>query len=155
MTLLGLPPVHYKPYTEADACSKEELIALLEVCQSMHMVMPRGDGPTGTYISSKLNPAELVCTCKGFKVSSNCSHEVSVTALYLTDAECVPGKTSFDREYLETLLEKVSTVTRRASRPRNTVPGNRIQPTDDTVEAGDNEEDEGEEEDVDEVLDDM
>ena len=38
---------------------------------------------------------------------------------------------------------------------RYTVPGNRIQPTDDTVEAGDNEEDEGEEEDVDEVLDDM
>ena len=88
----------------------------------------------GQHISSALNPAELVCTCKGFRMVSNCSHEVAVTALYITDAACVPGKTSFDKTYLETLVEKVSAVSRASHRPRNTVGGAHIQPRDDTVE---------------------
>ena len=67
---------------------------------------------------------------------SNCSHEVAVTALYVTDAACVPGKTSFDQTYLETLVEKVSAVSRASHRPRNTVGGAHIQPRDDTVEDG-------------------
>ena len=65
---------------------------------------------------------------------SNCSHEVAVTALYITDAACVAGKTSFDKTYLETLVEKVSAVSRASHRPRNTVGGAHIQPRDDTVE---------------------
>jgi len=44
-----------------------------------------------SFISSELNPAELICTCKGYKVSSNCSHTIAVTALFITDAQCVSG----------------------------------------------------------------
>ena len=59
------------------------------------------------------------------------------------------GKTSFDETYLETLLEKVSAVSRASHRPRKTVGGAHIQPRDDTVEdadeEGDGEEEEGEE----------
>ena len=73
---------------------------------------------------------------------SNCSHEVAVTALYITDAACVPGKTSFDKTYLETLVEKVSAVSRASHRPRNTVGGAHIQPRDDTVEDDEDEDDE-------------
>ena len=112
----------------------------------MHLVMPLNGNAPGSFISSELNPAELICTCKGFKVSSNCSHEVAVTALFISDAQCVPGRTSFDKTYLENLVEKVARVTFRAGhRPRNTVAGARIQPRDDTVE----EEGDGEESDED------
>ena len=41
---------------------------------------------------------------QGFKISSNCSHEVAVTALFISDAQCVPGRTSFDKTYLENLV---------------------------------------------------
>ena len=62
-----------------------------------------------------------------YKISSNCSHTVAntvaVTALFITDAQCVPGRRSFDRYYLETLLEKVVRRTVRAHRPRNIVAG--------------------------------
>ena len=151
MALEGEEPKHYKPYWDADSGSKEELVALCDVCQSMHMVMSLGKGfPPGNFISSELNPAELICTCKGYKVSSNCSHTIAVTALFITDAQCVSGWKSFDRGYLEILLEKVARRTRAAHRPRNIVAGTRIQPTDDTVEEeGDGEESE------DEDLDDM
>jgi hypothetical protein len=75
---------------------------------------------------------------------------IAVTALFITDAQCVSGWKSFDRGYLETLLEKVARRTRAVHRPRNIVAGTRIQPTDDTVEEeGDGEESE------DEDLDDM
>ena len=142
MTLHGEEPKYYTAYWEADSGSKEELEAVCDVCQSMHMVMSLGKGfPPGSFISSELNPAELICTCKGFKVSSNCSHTVAVTALFITDAQCVRGWRSFDRYYLEQLLEKVARRTHRAHRPRNIVAGTRIQPTDDTVEEeGDGEE---------------
>ena len=143
-TLVGTPPSRYPDYVNAPAGSKEELLALIDICQSMQMVMPRGGRTPGRFISSLLNPAELVCTCKGFRMTSNCSHEVAVTALHITDAMCVAGKTSFDETYLKTLLEKVSAVTRASHRPRNTVGGAHIQPRDDTVE--DEEEEEEEEE---------
>ena len=146
MTLQGEEPKYYTAYKEADSGSKEELEALCDVCQSMHMVMSLGKGfPPGSFISSELNPAELICTCKGYKISSNCSHTVAVTALFITDAQCVRGRRSFDRYYLEQLLEKVARGTVRAHRPRNIVAGTRIQPTDDTVE----EEGDGEESDED------
>jgi hypothetical protein len=116
----------------------------------MHMVMSLGKGfPPGNFISSELNPAELICTCKGYKVSSNCSHTIAVTALFITDAQCVRGWRSLDKVYLETLLEKVPRRTFRAHRPRNIVAGTRIQPTDDTVE------EEGDGEESDEDLDDI
>ena len=146
LTLNGEGPVHYKAFKDADGGSKEELEALIEVCQSMHLVMPLNGNAPGSFISSELNPAELICTCKGFKVSSNCSHEVAVTALFISDAQCVPGRTSFDKTYLENLVEKVARVTYRATGTRrHVVAGNRIQPRDDTVE----EEGDGEESDED------
>ena len=54
----------------------------------------------------------------------------------------MPGRTSFDKTYLENLVEKVARVTHRANGTRrHVVAGNRIQPRDDTVEeAGDGEE---------------
>jgi hypothetical protein len=142
LTLDGEAPVHYKAFKDADGGSKAELEALIEVCQSMHLVMPLNGSAPGSFISSELNPAELICTCKGFKISSNCSHEVAVTALFISDAQCVPGRTSFDKTYLENLVEKVARVTHRANGTRrHVVAGNRIQPRDDTVEeAGDGEE---------------
>ena len=143
-TLEGTPPSRYPRYTDSDPGSKEELLALIDICQSMHMVMPRGARMPGRFISSLLNPAELVCTCKGFRMTSNYAHEIAISALYFTDAMCVGGKTSFDQTYLETLLEKVSAVSRASHRPRNTVGGAHIQPRDDTVE-DDNEEEDGEE----------
>ena len=136
-TLVGTPPSRYPPYVNAPGGSKEELLTLIDICQSMHMVMLRGERPLGFHISSLLNPAELVCTCKGFRMISNCAHEVAITALYVTDAMCVPGKTSFDQTYLETLIEKVSAVSRASHRPRNVVGGSHIQPQADTVEDDD------------------
>ena len=70
------------------------------------------------------------------------SHTVAVTALFITDAQCVRGWRSFDRYYLEQLLEKVVRRTFRANGTRrHIVAGTRIQPTDDTVEEeGDGEE---------------
>ena len=65
------------------AASKEELLALIDICQSMHMVMLRGPRRPGRFIISLLNPAELVCTCKGFRMTSNCSHEIAIAALSL------------------------------------------------------------------------
>jgi hypothetical protein len=147
LTLQGEEPKYYTAYKEADSGSKEELEALCDVCQSMHMVMSLGKGfPPGSFISSELNPAELICTCKGYKISSNCSHTVAVTALFITDAQCVRGRRSFDRYYLEQLLEKVVRRTFRTNGTRRPiVAGTRIQPTDDTVE----EEGDGEESDED------
>ena len=153
--LNGRDPKYYRAFNDAEPDSKEALLAWIEVAQSMHSVFVQGKGPTGMYISSMLNPAELVCTCKGFKVSSNCSHTIAITALFVTDAMCVPGKKSYDNAYLETLLEKVSAVTRAAHRPRKTVGGSHIQPTDDTrgdEEEDDDEESESEESDHDEDL---
>ena len=87
-TLVGTPPSRYPDYVNAPGGSKEELLALIDICQSMHMIMVRGSRPLGKFISSLLNPAELVCTCKGFRMTSTCAHEVAITALYITDAIC-------------------------------------------------------------------
>ena len=143
-TMVGTPPSRSPDYVNAPGGTKEELLALIDICQSMHSIMVRGSRPLGTFVSSLLNPAELVCTCKGFRMTSTCAHIVAITALFITDAMCVPGKTSFDQTYLETLVEKVSAVSRASHRPRNTVGGSHIQPRDDTVEDDeDSEEDDG------------
>ena len=44
-------------------------------------------------------------------------HTVAVTALFITDAQCVPGRRSFDRYYLETLLEKEGGTAHRPRTP--------------------------------------
>ena len=73
------------------------------------------------------------------------THSYAYRSFPLLSLLCVPGRTSFDKTYLENLVEKVARVTRAAHRPRNIVAGTRIQPTDDTVE----EEGDGEESDED------
>ena len=92
---------------------KKKLSALIEVCQSMHMVtMPTGntDGDRGTLISSPLNPAELVCTCKGYRQTSNCAHQIAINALYVKDNQCISDYDNYDRSQLEAMLEKVCMV---------------------------------------------
>ena len=41
-TVKGIPPSRHDPYLDAPAGSKEELLALIDICQSMHMVMTPG-----------------------------------------------------------------------------------------------------------------
>ena len=131
--MAGETPRHYARYNEAEACSKEEIHALIDICQSMHMVMLRGTGSANKYVSSRMNPGELVCTCKGFRMTGECSHIIAVTMEYIEDADCVEGRSSYDKAYLETLVEKLTHTTRAAHRPRATVGGARIQPDTDTV----------------------
>jgi hypothetical protein len=86
------------------------MCALINVCQAMHVIYMRQEGDAlGMYPASLLNPAELCCTCKGFRVSCNCSHTVAVTAMYLKEEHCVPGRRPFDAAFLEALLEKLPT----------------------------------------------
>ena len=100
------------------------------------------------YVSRKpTQPRRAVCcTCKGFRVSCNCSHTVAVTAMYLKEEHCVPGRRPFDAAFLEALLEKLPTTRRRSHRPLGIRPGNRFQPTTDLVDEDTPEEEEGEEE---------
>ena len=85
----------------------------------------------GNCAKSSLNPAFLTCTCKGYRRVGICAHVVAIIALF------IPGE--YDREYLKTLADKLTTTKRKAHRPKNVVAGNRIQPH------GDSEEDEEEE----------
>ena len=78
-----------------------------------------------------LHVHNLTCTCKGYRRVGICAHVVAITALF------IPGE--YDREYLKTLADKLTTTKRKAHRPKNVVAGNRIQPH------GDSEEDEEEE----------
>ena len=97
---------------------------------------------------SKLNPAALICTCKGFRGFNLCSHVIAVTATELNDDDCCEGYSTYDEVYLEKLIQKLNTKKWASHRPRNVVPGQRVQPDDDMVD--DSEEDE---EDLDEDLD--
>ena len=138
---------HDPTYLKGNFGSKEQLCALINVCQAMHVIYMRQEGDAlGMYPASLLNPAELCCTCKGFRVSCNCSHTVAVTAMYLKEEHCVPGRRPFDAAFLEALLEKLPTTRRRSHRPLGIRPGNRFQPTTDLVDEDTPEEEEGEEE---------
>jgi hypothetical protein len=41
-TLMGTPPSRYDAYLNAPSASKDDLLALIDICQSMHMVMTPG-----------------------------------------------------------------------------------------------------------------
>ena len=41
-TVKGIPPSRYDRFLDAADGSKEALLALVDICQSMHMVMPPG-----------------------------------------------------------------------------------------------------------------
>ena len=108
----------------------------------------RGDGGVP---ACKLNPAQLTCTCKGYRMRNICAHCVACTACYITDAQCAAGYELYDYNYLTMLVEKLVTTKPAAHRPRRTVGAQRIQPHGDSSE--DDEEDE-EEADSDDELDD-
>ena len=122
-TLRGSLPRYNKAYNEADDKGDDEgvLKAFIECASGMHQVLlpsPESEGPE---IGTPLNPADLACTCKGFRKIGLCSHVIAITA------EFIIGE--YDRSYLESLLERVSEKTRGAhSRPKKVAPGNQIQP---------------------------
>jgi hypothetical protein len=57
-----------------------------------------------------------------------------VTCTEVIDAMCVDARTSYNKAYLETLVEKLTSTKRAAHRPCATVGGSRIQPDTDTVQ---------------------
>ena len=123
LTLRGSLPRYNKAYTEADDKGDNEgvLKAFIECASGMHQVLLPSPGSEGPEIGTSLNPADLACTCKGFRKIGLCSHVIAVTA------EFIIGE--YDRSYLESLLERVSEKTRGAhSRPKKVAPGNQVQP---------------------------
>ena len=135
----------YKPYKDATTI-KEKLLALIDVCQSMHVIMPQGQGDSG-FPACRMNPAALVCTCKGYRMIGLCSHVITVTATYILEKECQGGGKTYDQEDLEQLVEKLVTKKRTSHRPRAVVGGAHIQPHGDSED-----ESEPEDEDLDEDL---
>ena len=125
-TLKGELPEKDKDFLEASSVM-DEVKALIDVCQSMHCIMPFTEG-TSTPICD-LNPAQLCCTCKGFRMQALCAHVIAVTADYVTDDMCRDGAASYDATHLEKLVAKLAEKGKRAShRPRNVVGGAHIQP---------------------------
>ena len=76
----------------------------------------------GAGFSARLNPANMICTCKGFRKTSMCSHVIAATALFVPE--------TYGKEELDNLMQTV-TSKRGAKRPRNAVDGTRIQPESD------------------------
>ena len=131
LTLRGSLPRYNKAYNEADDKEDNEgvLKAFIECASGMHQVLlpsPESEGPE---IGTPLNPADLACTCKGFRKIGLCSHVIAITA------EFIIGE--YDRSYLESLLERVSEKTRGAHRPKKVAPGNQVQPDDNDDESDD------------------
>ena len=86
------------------------------------MLLPaRDDEPHGT----ELNPLELICTCKGFRLQGLCSHCIAVT---------VYTETAYNEAYLDNLIQKLSETKRASHRPLNARNGTRIQPAGDSSE---------------------
>ena len=94
---------------------KEKLLALIDICQSMHVVMPQGDGANGFPVS-RMNPACLVCTCKGFRMIGLCSHVIAATATYVLEKDCHGDSKSYDQEDYLTPLSAVPTSSLLATR---------------------------------------
>ena len=91
--------------------------------------------------SVTMNPAALVCTCKGYRMIGLCSHVMTVTATYILDKECHGGGKTYDQEDLEQLVTKKRT----SHRPHAVVGGAHIQPhgdSEDESEPGDEDLDE-------------
>ena len=129
LTLRGSLPRHDKAFTEAnDKGDNEGMLKAFIACASgMHQVLLPSPDSEGPEITTPLNPADLGCTCKGFRKIGLCSHVIAITA------EFIVGE--YDRSYLESLLERVSEKTRGAHRPKKVAPGNQVQPNDNDDES--------------------
>ena len=75
----------------------------------MHKVT-RPDDPEKSCLPCRCNPMMLVCTCKGYRQTSNCAHQIAINALYVKDSQCISDYDNYDRSQLEAMLEKVCMV---------------------------------------------
>ena len=107
-----------KDYTEATA-TKEQLLALIHICQSMHAIFPLADDAANNMVSCELNPCNFVCTCKGFRMSAICSHCIAVTVMH---------KDGYNEAYIDELLKKLSEKKKASHRPNKTAGGAHMQP---------------------------
>ena len=110
------------PAAKEGDTTKQRLLNLIDICQSCHLVL-YSNVDAADYPTSKLNPANLSCTCKGFRMIGLCSHVICVTAVFVPE--------EYTSEYLQKLAAKlVEKPKRKAHRPKKTVGGTRIQPED-------------------------
>ena len=110
------------PAAEEGDTTKQRLLNLIDICQSCHLVL-YSNVDAADYPTSELNPANLSCTCKGFRMIGLCSHVICVTAVFVPE--------EYTSEYLQKLAAKlVEKPKRKAHRPKKTVGGTRIQPED-------------------------
>jgi hypothetical protein len=143
LTLQGYAPVSdgYKD-AEANGDRKEMMDELCNITQCMHIVKPPLPGQDVCEgITSWMNPARLVCTCKGFRGFGLCAHCIAVTAHYYSSEH-------YGVNYLKGLFDPLVPNKGRkkaANRPRKTVGGMSRQPKDhDSEEEGEEEEEEEE-----------
>ena len=123
LTLHGEEPSNMKHFRDK-ADKKEKLEACIDICSSMHLVMSTNQ-PTH-HIPNEMNPADLSCTCKGFRMRGNCSHVIAVTAVHIPHCYGVSE--------LQALTRQLGNVKRASHRPKAVRPGNQMQPHDDEEE---------------------
>ena len=79
------------------------MAAIVSVCQSMHSVWSAKNKDAYRF---DLNPAALACTCKGFRMTSICSHVLAGTVLLQNELDT---EGTYGRPFLESLVEKLVT----------------------------------------------
>ena len=102
--------------------------AIVSVCQSMHSVWSAKNKDAYRF---DLNPAALACTCKGFRMTSICSHVLAGTVLLQNELDT---EGTYGRPFLESLVEKLVTTKRGAHRPAQPAGGLQVQPPGDSEE---------------------
>ena len=90
-----------------------------------------------------LNPAALACTCKGFRMTSICSHVLAGTVLLQNELD-TEGTYGADLSWRAwSLVEKLVTTKRGAHRPAQPAGGLQVQPPGDSEEEDTSEAEEG------------
>jgi hypothetical protein len=111
-----------KEYVEA-VDLRAELVALIQLCQSMHYILVPTDKAleqAGDNMPDvEMNPCKLMCTCKGFRMIGLCSHTMALTCRL---------DNGYNQAFLESLLQKLVTKKRAKHRPKKTVGGKHKQP---------------------------
>ena len=92
-----------KEYVEA-VDLRAELVALIQLCQSMHYILVPTDKAleqAGDNMPDvEMNPCKLMCTCKGFRMIGLCSHTMALTCRL---------DNGYNQAFLESLLQKLVT----------------------------------------------
>ena len=71
------------------------MAAIVSVCQSMHSVWSAKNKDAYRF---DLNPAALACTCKGFRMTSICSHVLAGTVLLQNELDTEGTRQTFPGE---------------------------------------------------------